>query len=73
MADIAHDAHVEEERLALLYTDLLDLTASDRILCHLQGCEGCQAEATKVVETVAALALLSGAGYDDTPAVQWSA
>jgi hypothetical protein len=69
MADIVGDAHVEEERLALHYTEVLDPAESDLIHRHLLGCEACQAKADEVVETLAALALLDDADDVDTLAV----
>ncbi|MFC8301111.1 zf-HC2 domain-containing protein [Micromonospora orduensis] len=55
------DAHVAD-LLALYHLDALDRRSREQVGRHLQSCPPCQAAATEVCETLAALALLS----DDT-------
>jgi Putative zinc-finger len=63
--DTVPDDHVEEELLGLHFLGELDPAHSDVIHQHLQGCATCRAGADEVVETLAALALLTG---EDPPA-----
>ncbi|MGV9210260.1 hypothetical protein ACTFTM_00175 [Micromonospora sp. RB23] len=58
-------AHIAEEQLVLHYLDGLDPVQSELIHRHLQVCACCQARADEIVETVAALALLSESASGD--------